>query len=493
MHNTFSVLKKLKTSKPYVLLIISALAVVLFQYFLGINYSPDSNWYLLLSDLMGNSNDFDRLAVLAPLYYWSLGILKFFGFSTIGSILFYWWISYSAILAILFSATKNIFLSVIGLIAILSNPANLALYRQVWTEMGYSAILMVSVYSFYKLATQKEKSNEYELLFLISISLLPIQRYIGAYISIYLGLVYLFLNIKYILERFRNLIMAALPLIFVVSWNILLTGHISGFRKTGIFTLMENYELAKKVILDFFYPEWVILFIGILIIAIVSFKKRKLNPLIFLLLVPTIQLISQIASSTIYKFDIIGPRFFIVLAPTIVLLVVLWVQEIFKNKINYIFASFIILMLLIGLNIVYGNWNRYPFVDKYPLYDKGYTGSYTSVKKFLSQIKDTSTVGILVGGKKYLSARFILDPKIIPYTHCQQYKTVGDFRSNEILYVPICRNQTGLVYRALEYWGQHKMHYILISKYRLHKNWKHKFKNYNSIDLGSFWGLTKKP
>lgn len=476
-----------KEVKLYIWLSIIALSIILFQYFLGIKYSWDSNYYLLFSDGIASSNNFDRMAVYAPLYYWSLGILNFFGLSSVGSILLYWWISYFAILTVLFSLTRNIVISALGLIAILSNPTTLSLYRYAWTELGYSAILVVAIYSLYKILTEEKENNSYQLIFLISISILPVQRYIGGYLSVYLGLIYLFSNRKYILNRLSKLIIATLPLIFVISWNVLLTGHMSGSRQPGSLSLLENFELARKVLFQNFSPEWIILLILILITSIISWKKRKFNPLLLLLFIPIAQLIFQIISSTIYAFDTINPRFFIVLTPAIILLIALTLQDNIKNKKGYIVGLVVVFVVIISLNFSYGNQKQYPFLKK-ESHD-----TYTKTKSFLLQIEELSTVGIYTGGHQLLGAQFILTSNIIPSSHCQNYKSVGNFRSGDLSYIPACNNESGHIYVPVVLAKNILLpQYIVVSKGRLPKKWKDIFKDYDYIDLGSFFGLVKK-
>ena len=138
----------------------------------------------------------------------------FLGFNTIISILIYWGISYFLILTVFYLTSKNFLYSIVGFIAILSNLSTFDLFRFVWTELGYSVILVMAVFSLYKYHNCYDK--KFKILFLISIALLPIQRYIGAYISLYLGLIYLFLDKKHTIKRGLELSLTLLPIIIAI-------------------------------------------------------------------------------------------------------------------------------------------------------------------------------------------------------------------------------------------------------------------------------------
>jgi hypothetical protein len=405
--------------KAYLFLGLFSLAVVLFQYTLEIKYSWDSNWYILFSDWIGNSFNFDRLAVYPPLYYLSLGLLESLGLNIVSSILVYWWISYFLILIVFFSITRSSLLSILGLITIISNPKTLSMFRYVWTELGYSVILMIATYLLFKILTE-DKSKKYKVIFLISIALLPTQRYIGAYISTYLGLIYLFSNRNYILNRLSELLVATLPLLFLFAWNLLLTGHIAGPRTASSIPMMKNFILTQNVLFNVFRPEWLFLLITILVLAIISWKKRKFNILLLLLFIPFIQSFFQVLSNTMYAINGINPRYFIVFSPVIVLLITLVIDALVENKKRMLISIATIFILLTGFNFWFSNNKHYTYITNNHIY------SDEKIKSFLGNIKNSTTVGIFTGGGRHLSAEYILTSKIIPYMHCQKYKVVGN-------------------------------------------------------------------
>lgn len=238
-------------------LVIFSLLITSLQYHFGIGYSPDSNWYILLADRFGVSLDLSRRAVFAPLFPWSLGILRFIGLSTEASIFLYWFISYSILLFIFYRVTDSPTISCLAILAVLSNARTMGLFRMAWTELGYAVILLVAIYSLYELNAPDRSivghdiSYRYRLLFVISLSLLPLQRYIGAYLCVYLGLVYLIYGIHgtpSLFSRAVDLFVAATPTVLVLVWNVLISGHFSGSRALAPSTFTQNIALTARVL-----------------------------------------------------------------------------------------------------------------------------------------------------------------------------------------------------------------------------------------------------
>ncbi|MDU8885491.1 hypothetical protein RXV94_04905 [Yeosuana sp. MJ-SS3] len=461
-----------------------ALVVVLLQSKLGIRYSYDSNWYIIFANRISENLDFTHQPVYAPLYSWSLGFLNLIGLSTILSILVYWWVSYFFILIGFYLLLKNIGFSVLGLFVVLSNLTVSSLFRFVWTELGYSVLLIFSVLSLYKLINSSNKN--YKVLFLLSISLLPLQRYIGGFISVYLGLIYLFFNNKNILKKSFELFLATIPISTVVIWNLFVSGFISGKRKSATSSLIDNLKQTLNVLYHNFSPEWLIFIFICFVIIILITKKKKISPILFFIFfTPIIQVCAQIYSNSTYSIDAIQPRYFIVITPLIVLLLMLFLNEIFKKKHAYFqYYSFLLFFILVSCNLFTINKRHHSVNSNNEV-------SYKEIKRYINTIPEDSKIGVFAKNTICRQAELILTSKIIPITHCQNYKINGDYITEDLIYTPTCNNLKGHVYVPINYDSKIKPNYIIIDKIGLSHDWKMYFKNYNIVDLGSFFGLIK--
>ncbi|SFV63090.1 hypothetical protein MNB_SV-6-558 [hydrothermal vent metagenome] len=480
--------------KPYLFIGFFSFLVVLLQYHVGFECSWDSLWYILFADWIGNSLNFDRLAVYPPLYYETLGFFKLFGLSTISTILLYWWICYYIIITLFYSLTRNITVSILALLAILSNIDLWNTYRTIWTEMGYSVLLLTALHSLYKYLNSVDSKNSYKYLFLFSIAMLPIQRYIGVYISIYLGLIYLFSSKKDLLQRFYDLMMAITPLLFVLAWNYLLSGFVAGPREPSPYSFAKNFHMSRDVLSGNFHIESVFYIVISLFLIISMLKRRRFSSLFLLLLVPAIEVFFQIVSNTQYNINIINQRYFVVLVPSVVLLITLFIEGQFKKRnkimISLMLASY---MIIIGYNV-----KRH-----YNAYITNPTQNYMKVKNYLFNIKAPSKIGVFTGGYQHYGSDYILLDQIIPLAHCHKYKSVAKFNMltkeyadglrdfEGIYYLPTCSNTIGHIYAPLTRELKNSPDNILVSKRRLPRDWRNMFKGYRVENLGEFYGLSK--
>ena len=478
----------------YLVVAFVSLLIVLLQYHIGFEYSWDSLWYILFADWIGDSFNFDRLAVYSPLYYETLGFFKLFGLSTISTILLYWWICYFIIISLFYTLTKNMFISILALFAILSNINLWVTYRTIWTEMGYSVLLLAALYSLYKYLDNNDSKNSYKYIFLFSIAMLPIQRYIGVYISIYLSLLYLFSSKKDLLQRFYDLVIASIPLLFVLVWNYLLSGFIAGPREPSPYSFEKNLHMSRDVLSGYFHIESVFFIVIFLFLIISILKTRRSYSLLLLFLVPIIEVFFQILSNTQYNINAINPRYFVVLVPSVVLLITLLIKDKFQRyRKTMLFLLFTSYMIIIGYNV-----KRH-----YYAYITNPTQNYTKVKHYLFNIKAPAKIGIFTGGYQHYSSDYILLDQIIPLAHCHKYKSVAklnmlskeyadglrDFEG--IYYLPTCSKRSGHIYAPLTRELEDKPNNILIAKRRLPRDWRSMFQGYKVVDLGEFYGLSK--
>ncbi|MFC4721175.1 hypothetical protein ACFO5O_02495 [Geojedonia litorea] len=475
------ILTKNNLRNPYLWFFIVAFLVTLLQYQLGIRFSYDSNWYIYNASKIGENLDFTRPPVYAPLYGWSLGFLNLIGISTIGSVFIYWWASYLCLLIGFHFLLKNVGLTICCLCVVLSNLTTNNLFKFVWTELGYSALLMFSVSSLYTFKISNNKA--FKILFLISIALLPLQRYIGAILSVYLGLVYLFHSKNKIVQRAIELVVSAIPITILVLNNFLLSGHFSGARESATISLATNVKSTIRVLYYNFSPEWIIYFLTFIISFFIIRKSQRSVFLFFICLTPIIQVVSQIYSNSKYHIDLINPRYFIVLTPLLVLLIILIFKETNKGK-NVIYRSYFLFITLILSNLFLLK-KRDAFINNEP------QASYSKIKLLVSDLPEKSKIGVFVKNTVFLQSELILASKIIPDNHCQSYAIKNDVNSKDTSFIPKCTRLNGHTYIPIKYNTNNKPDYVLIDKNGLNEDWKKYFINYNIIDLNSHYVLIK--
>ena len=473
---------------PFIWLFFVAGFTVLIQNYIGILYNYDSNAYLYFANNIVYNLDFLRDPRYAPLYSFSLSFLQFSGLNTVQSILVYSLGSYYLILLGFYLISKNSIFSIIGFFTIFSNLTTATQFRFVWTELGYSVLLITAVLGLYKYKISY--NTKYKFLFLFSIALLPVQRYIGGYVSLYLGLIYFFLYKKNFVNRGVELFLTTIPLVIVILWNIYLSGYISGPRVKAHLGLIENTKLVLKVLYFNFSPEWLIYLFIVFILFILIWKKKKSLFLFFIFITPFIQVCSQIQSSSTYRINKINTRYFIVLTPLIIFLLIIFLKEIFKkNKSHY---KYYLLALFIGLN----SSNLFLLTNRYD-YNLGGQNrnlntkieSFAKVREFLSSIPRNTNVGIYVRNTKFLQAEFILTSRIIPQNHNQGYSVSKNYKTGNSSYIP--QNNNGHIYTPIYMDSIIKPNYLLIHKSYLKNDWQKNFNNYKISNLGSFFGLTK--
>jgi len=473
---------------PFIWLFFVAVFTVLIQNYIGILYSYDSNVYLYFANKIVYNLDFLRDPRYTPLYSFSLSFLQFSGLNTVQSILVYSLGSYYLILLGFYLISKNSIFSIIGFFTIFSNLTTASVFRFVWTELGYSMFLITAVIGLYKYRISY--NTKYKLLFLFSIALLPIQRYIGGYVSLYLGLIYLFLYKKDFIKRGVELSLTIIPIVIVVLWNISLSGNISGPRVKAHLGLIENTKLVLKILYFNFSPEWLIYIVIVFVLFVLIWKKKKPLFLFFLFITPLIQVCSQILASSTYRFNKINTRYFIVLTPLIVFLIFIFFKEISKKNKNHYKYYFLALIIALNLSNVLLLTKRYDVsLGGHKIKRNTKIETFGKVRKFLSSIPKNTNVGIYVRNTKFLQAEFILTSRIIPQNHNQNYSVNKNYKTGNSSYIP--QNNNGHIYTPIFMDSIIKPSYLLIHKSYLKNDWQKNFYNYKISNLGSFYGLTK--
>lgn len=324
--------------------------------------------------------------------------------------------------------------------------------------------------------------------------MLPIQRYIGGYVAIYFGFIFLLSSVSFhdFLKKIFGLIIATIPFICVIAWNFIISDGISGSRSPAEFSFYQNLIFSLQVINDFFLPQWVLWFLLTLSCIPLSayfFPHKSLQYkmcFIFIFLLPLVQLLAQTHSSSVYKIDPINPRFFIILTPLFYLLILILKYHFFK-QLNNVYLVFLICVFSL-LNFMMSNINNYNIFNFTNI-------DSNKAKVFLNNISPTH-IGLYIKGEKHLAADLILTNKILPQDLCQDYSIYGDFiQKGTLQYKPNCNNKNGHIYHMITDEVTMNLPVILISKKGLPSNWKSAFaiqNTYQIQDINSFYALVKR-
>lgn len=455
-------------STNYFVLFILAILLSSFQIYLGVSYSYDSNWYLLFSESIRNLS-LERRVEYAPLISWTLGLIKLLGFHGVNAIFIYWLFLYFSILCLFQLYLRNIWLTFFSVGAILTNELYYRSIQYLWTEFGYSVILAAAVSSLLLIIVGKNERISSPIFFL-AIAFLPLQRYIGSYISLYLAIIFLLWSPSNVyLKSICKLSLSFLPILIVMYWNFLISGHYSGPRSPSLVpSYIDNLVIAFNVLRSYMWPYW-ILFIGAVMYqisqAMRDFSKEKIFVLL-ILLTPFIQFFVQIYANSTYDIDKIHePRYHIVLIPTLLFMSLLFIKFSVKSGIKYIW---LILLAIIGFNL-------YIFKASTPFYSAENfikEDRYIDVKKILSEIPP-SVIYIYAQNGSVMSAEIILDGKILPDTYCKSYRAKGSIIGDHFSYVHDCFNGLpGHLYQPIKFGNQIKQGLTLVWKQGLPDNWR---------------------
>ncbi|MCB1198651.1 MAG: hypothetical protein KDK51_09775, partial [Deltaproteobacteria bacterium] len=317
--------KNLIFSKSFLMLLVLLFPGILIAAFMrarGFVYTGDSEWYLMLADY-SSQGFLARNPRYAPLYSWCLAFIRFFGFTFKNVQFIYVCLVFIGFLLAARKYFRSVTLAFLFFILIIRNPTVFEIFSHVWTELGYSLLLFLCGFSLIHMIGNAPKNlfTRYDLLFLCSIALLPLQRYIGGYVAWYLGCLYLALHYRKpsILSRFTALFISSVPTVLMLFWNLYISGGIAGEgRDPAIFTLFENVQFMKRVLVQFFSVEF-FLFVFSVIGGIFLIRRKHISVFwLAVLAIPIVQLLAQLHSSSIYRFDKINPRFVVVIAPLVI-------------------------------------------------------------------------------------------------------------------------------------------------------------------------------
>ena len=478
-----------------------AMAYTFLQAYHGIHYSHDSKIYLLFSQTISDNFDFDRPESYAPLYFWTLALIRLLGFDAISAIHISWLLYYLVIVYSFYLVSGSILVSALGLFFISSSMVTGLLFRYVWTELGYSALLTLLCATAFLLIS--DKACKGELVFLLALALLPLQRYIGAYLSVYVGFIYVVSQYGSgnIVKNFLRVLIAFSPAMIIYCWNFLLSNNISGprIRVNTEYTLVMN-EALSVIVRDFFahWVTWVILTV-IFWLRMIASKRSANKNIIFvalLMLVPMVQLAAQIHSNSVLAIDQMNPRYLIILTPVFFLALAITVNTIIPSR-NTVFT-------VVGAIVIAAFSFSTSDVSRFNFFWRTLDVEFVGTKAELGYLQP-SRVGIYVDKtghptmNNFMASDFILAKKILPNRMCKKYVVQGDFRLMEpIVYLPDCQSLVGHSYEMILEEGNAK-HYdvLLIYKDRLASDWQEKLglkANISFIhDAGPFFVVKRQP
>jgi hypothetical protein len=476
-------------------LILIAFLCTILQAYHGIQYSDDSRIYILFSQILSDNFDFDKPEAYAPLYIWTLALLKLFGFGTVAAI-YCTWFSYYLIIAFSFSLiSRDSLLSGIGLIFVFSNMATGVLYRYVWTELGYAALLSIACAALY--TSVNLKSEKMCRLFLLALALIPLQRYIGAFVAMYLSLIYLLTQqgLANRLHASKKLFLIFTPAAVIYSWNFLSSGDISGPR-IGVTT---SYRLvidqARSVIFEDFLVEWAIWLVLSTLIFVRMFSscdsgRDRIILTILLMMTPLVQIAAQIYSNSTVAIDQMNPRYLIILTP------IFYFSLLISSRIISPSNRFILVALVAAIGIVA---NIY-FADRsrFNFFSRSFDLDLVKTRTALGYL-EPSRVGVYFDKagfqsmSNFMASDYILAGRILPNRMCKKYIARGDYRLMEpYVYLPNCQIFPGHTYEMiLDEQASGKYDALLVYKDRLSRDWLDNLNitvgDYEITDLGPFY------
>lgn len=480
-------------------LVFIAFLCTILQTYHGIHYSDDSRIYILFSQILSDNFDFDKPEAYAPLYIWTLALLKSLGLGTVAAIYFTWFFYYLIITFSFSLVSKSSLLSGIGLIFVFSNMATGFLYRYVWTELGYAALLTLSCATLYTISSlHSEKMCRF---FLLTLALLPLQRYIGAFIAMYLSLIYL-LSYRDLADRLlalKKLSFIFTPAAIIYSWNFLSSGDISGPR-IGVTTPYRLViDQATSVIIEDFFVEWA-MWLGLSTLLLVrilstSHSGRKTTVITSLLMMtPLVQIAAQIYSNSAVAIDPMNTRYLIILTPVFYLLLLIFSRTNSPSN-SFIFVA-LVAVIAISANIYSTDRSRFNF------FWKAFDIDLIKTRAELGYL-EPSRIGVYFdkagfpATRNFMASDYILAGRILPNRMCKTYIARGEYRLMEpYVYLPNCLNSPGHTYEMiLDEHTADKYDALLIYKDRLSSDWPNNlditFDDYKITDLGPFY-LAKK-
>ncbi len=406
---------------------------------IGFADSPDSGWYLLVADSFSQGL-FERNPRFAPLYSYCLGTLKFLGLNFHQALTVYLGLTFAAFFFIGNQIIKNIPILILFFVAIFLNAPTYEAFHRIWTEVGYSLFMFIATVGLLRMVT---RSSNFSYLVILSACALPVQRYIGGYLSLYLGLLYIFFDLKssQIIRRFLWMVVAAIPATTLILMNYLSTETIAGNgRDPATYSIRENTTMLLGIFRHYFSYEMILYAFAIVYTASLVARK-KVNLRYFLIfLIPLVQMLAQIHSSSTYKFDDINPRFVILVIPTVYLLILLSISNalnfetlprISESRVKHSVYLILIAMLTIGsffvkekhFKRVYGESNRRQFLG---------------IKNAISSVPIDSKIAFYFN-PIIRTIPWVELPRMVPDHCCQHYKQIKPITDQHLTYIPTCK------------------------------------------------------
>ena len=420
-----------------------ALAATVYQAQQGALFSWDSDAYLITANKLAHLFSLERGALYAPLYPLTISIPQFVGFDTLQAVQIAWFISFLLIAGSAYILSRSVIVAAMALLFLFANEATAYHYRFAWTEMGYAALLTTAISGLFLHIT--DTKNKIALfVFLMTFALLPVQRYIGGYMSLLLGLIFIGYSVdrKMFLQRAGMTALATIPSIMVVLHNYALTGHLTGERSAAESSFLQNVEFTWLTLVQSFRGEMVLVVSTIafaLVVLIRRKKQRKLAVLLLLLaLLPIAQVIFQNIASSLVRIDQVNERYFIVLTP-IVFINAIIVASIWEPSRRW--PLFIAAASALLANAVLGQSDQYS-----PSKPSAFPA--LPLQQYLTSLP-VSEVALFADGTHHLWADEVLTNEIIPPSHCQSYQAIGDFSTTEAVFAPGCDDIPGHSYHPV--------------------------------------------
>ncbi len=404
--------------------LISLFAVVFFQ-MQGIQYSPDSEWYSLFSSLY-SCGQFDRLAVFPPLFYSILSFFKMLGAGE-SSYFIYQFICFFSLMSVFLIVTRNPFYSFFIFALLLSSHLVVEAYSYIWTELGYSVLMCLIVYFFYRCLT-KDVHNEQIFFLIVLVAILPLQRYIGIFVSLYVVVAVAVFHLDRLnpFVLLRCGIMAGAPFLFLILWNINISGELTGLRAPASVSLLENLRSLVEVLHEF--SGFVALYLASFVYAVRSLLMSK-SSLIIISFVPLVQLAAQLYASTSVHIDPMGFRYVVPVIPAVLLIFCFAAKE-------FIFEKQLVSRLLgvLGFFSLVFIFNMGMF-DTDTIDLKNSDPGAALFKTELSSLYGLNNVGIYFRGISHGNGpSLVLSENITPGYVLRGYEVTGSWRSNTLVY-----------------------------------------------------------
>ena len=416
------------------------LAATVYQAQLGAFYTWDSDVYLIMANKLAHQFSLERSALYAPLYPLTISIPQMVGFDTNQAVQTAWFISFFLIAVSAYLLSRSVVVAVMALLFLFATEATAFNYRYAWTEMGYAALLTTAISGLFIHITNTDNRKAL-LMFLIALALLPVQRYIGGYMSFLLGLIFIGFSVdrKMFLRRSGMSALAAIPTVLVILHNYELSGHFAGKRSAAISGFVQNAELSWSTLVQSFQGEMVLVAVTITISIIMVFRtehQRKLAVFLLLLaLLPVAQIIFQIISSSSVHIDQINERYFIVITP-VVFINILIISLVWGQSRRRMFFTAVVVALI--TNMLLGQSDKF---------DRSQQSSQaaTPLRQYLANLP-VSEVGLYADETRHLLADEVLTNKIIPSSHCSSYQAIGDLTNSIAVFAPDCEQLPGHSY-----------------------------------------------